>query len=136
MNPQNLTELMGALDALLDEQQKQQIRDLQFEELTRRHFGFGACIRNHFILDHSQYFGQGVLLAKLCADTFSALICQTYWLHLHSVELSTELLTQLIDKVHWLSFRNDAQSSVLRLLQGCPLDILERSLGERLIWES
>ncbi len=136
MNPRNLTELLAALDSLLDEQQKQQIQNLQFADLSRHHFSLGILIRNHFIHSRSQYFGQGVSLAKLCADTFSALICQAYWLHLHSVELSTELLTRSIDNAHWLSVDNDAQSSALKLLQGCPLDVLEMSIGKRLIWDS
>ena len=136
MNPRNLTELLAALDSLLDEQQKQQIRNLQFAELSRHHFSLGILIRNGFIHSSSQYFGQGISLEELCADTFSALICQTYWLHLHSVELSTELLTQLIDNAHWLSFDNNAQSSALKLLQGCPLDALEMSIGKLNPWDS
>lgn len=68
MNPQNLTELMAALDALLDERQKQQIRGLQLEELSRHHFSLEALIRKHFIHNRSQCFGLGASLAKLCAE--------------------------------------------------------------------
>ena len=135
MNPQNLMELIAALDEVLDEAQKQQVQALLPQELTKLHHGLGLIVRDRFLHPGEQYFGQGIRQAGVCADTFSGLICEIYWLHLHAIAPNPQQMEQLIQEWHWISFNTNITGSITHLFQGGPLKTLDLINGSRLNWD-
>ncbi|MEL7023278.1 MAG: DUF6794 domain-containing protein [Pseudomonadota bacterium] len=99
--PTTMEEAFAALDAMLSEQDKEQIRSDEECEMIRLHFGLGMWMRNNWGL------WQGSALADLLTekgihhpDDMSGVILASYWRYLNDLPIELTAQAERIQRTY------------------------------------
>ena len=116
MPPKNLAEAIFVLDAQLDAETKQKMKESSRDDMVRYHLGLGMGLRNEWKLWHDSKLAQQFKANGIySADNMSGLILDIYWKHLNGIPLSLkESVAHLRQKYDELAKRITVEEGVIK----------------------